>query len=359
MIKEEMMKRSARTAASTLRRHLAALAVITAGMACSGEPSELPLVPCGVEERSIGGTLRRYVELDYDEQGNLVSREERDVATGAASVRHSWQYRPDGKLVLATEADREGPVREAALQYAAYAYDRVASVTWRAYDDEGRVDYEYLDGAQRVIERWDRDDDGTAEDTREYSYDPDGNLQSFTVRCDGEVDPREITTLSWDRDGRIVRIETHRNGELTGLTEYFYNEDGLRDRVEYSGTGTVTAYTETYELDADGNVRQREYEAILDTPDILSSENSAEYDPEGRILNEVFAPDSVPVQRNIYLYDCPGHEDSSGRRLGTPEPAAPPPPQGPLGSVGTDAIRVYTYNDYRCSESSASALSRL
>lgn len=330
----------------------AMLAALAASMGCSSDPDdELPLKPCGVEERFIGDTggRRSYTHRAYDERGNHVLSERDNDGDGTVDDRFIWQYAPGGGLTLAGWSFNNGSMEdEVAAQYD--DDDRLIFVTWTSSrDTAGRVDYEY-DGEQRIIEHWDRDNDGAVEEIVTYTYDADGKLQESAVGCAGSVVPRWTTTPQWGEGGRIERIENRRDGELSSFTQFTYNQDGLLEHWERSVNGEVVI-SETYAFDSEGNVREVIFESIFAFGEVPRRWRSTHlvYDADGRVLSSKTTNEGTITSERTYLYECPDYEDSPGRYVG--EPASPllSPPTGPRGGVGSDAITAYARSaGYSC-----------
>lgn len=347
-----MMKRSMCAGADPGPRHscaagrpsrraaLAALAALAAGPACSSEPA-LPLVPCGVETRTFGDEVRLSVTYrGYDERGNHVLSERDNDADGIIDDRFVWQYGPGGGVTRITHNFGSGTMREIAAEYD--DDHRLESVTWAASSGEaGRADYEY-DGEQRIIERWDRDDDGVAEESVTYTYDAGGKLLESASRCAGVVEPRSVVIQEWGQGGRIERIEDRRGDEVNAATQYTYDQDGRLESWEHWFGDTVVA-SETFEYDAAGSVQGRSTASVLslgqDPP--TWSVTDTVYDADGRILSSKNTIRSELSSESTYLYECPEYEDSPGRDVGAPASPLPPPPMGPRAGVGPDDIIRY------------------
>lgn len=333
--------------AATRGLSLAALMAVTAAMGCSSEPDDRPLLPCGVEERNIDGEVNSFVYRGYDERGNHVLSE-RDVGLdGTVDDRFVWEYTPGGNLSRYTNVFSSGRTREVTLEYG--PGDKLLSATWTGLDGTpGRADYEHLDDA--VIERWDRNDDGTVEDIVTYTYGPDGNLQGTSLACNGAEEPTgSTTTILRDDEGRVERTEGRYNDELSGYTEYSYNEDGLLERRQ-SWSGDTLTLEETYEFDASGNVRASTFGYAVFTGEFPPpwQESRSTYDAQGRILRLESFFDGELGSSNTYVYECPDHEDSPGRRLATPDLAAPPEVMGPRGKAGPGEVNYYTLGSGSC-----------
>jgi hypothetical protein len=322
---------------------LAVLAALAAGPGCSSDPGgELPLKPCGVEYRFLGEEVRlAYTHRAYDERGNHVLSERDFDIDGTIDDRFVWEYAPHGGLTLATQSFSSGITREVAVEYG--DGDRLAAVTWTTSSGmAGRADYEY-DGEQRIVERWDHDDDGGAEENVTFTYDTGGRLEGSSARCAGVAEPRSLSTMVWDESGRIARIEAGLPGEPPGaVTEFTYDQDGRLQRWERAYDGEVLI-SEAFEYDAAGRVRGTSSASVLALgQDPLSWQTTdTEYDADGRIRTVQTAVDGVPDAEYTYLYECPEHEDSPGRHVGAPASPLPLPPMGPRGGVGPDAVFTY------------------
>lgn len=327
---------------------LAALVALTAAVGCSSESDDRPLVPCGVESRNIDGEVTSFLYRGYDERGNHVLSERDSGLDGTVDDRFVWEYTPGGSLARYTNVLSSGRTRELTLGYG--PGDELLSATWTGLEGTpGRADYEHLDDT--VIERWDRNDDGTVEDIVTYTYGPDGNLQQSSTACNGAEQPMDaVTTYLRGEAGRIERIEHRLNGELSdGYTVYSYNEDGLLERVQRWYGETLT-FEQTYEFDASGNVSASTYGYAIfgggDPP--RWQESRSTYDAQGRILLLETFYEGRPGGTSTYLYECPDHEDSPGRRLATPDLAAPPEVQGPRGKAGPGEVDYYTLSSGSC-----------
>lgn len=329
-------------------RSLAALMAVTAAMGCSSESDDRPLMPCGVESRNTDGEVTYFTYRGYDERGNHVLSE-RDVGLdGTVDDRFVWEYAPGGGLARSTTALASGTMREVVLEYG--PDDKLLSATWTGPEGmRGRADYEHLDDT--VIERWDRNDDGTVEDIVTYTYGPDGNLQQSSLACNGVEEPVDAVTMYLrDQEGRLERIQHRQNGELSDShTEYSYNEDGLLERMQ-GWFGETLTVEETYEFDASGNVRASTFGYAVFTGTLPPSwlESRATYDAQGRILLQETFSDGRPGGTSTYVYECPDHEDSPGRRLATPDLASPPEEMGPRGKPGAGAVSYYTLGSGSC-----------
>ncbi|HWN67798.1 MAG TPA: hypothetical protein VNM90_09165, partial [Haliangium sp.] len=291
-----------------------------------------------------------YTHLAYDEHGNLVLNELDIHGDGIVDERLTWLFAPGGGLERFTWTF-DDITQEVALQYD--DDDRLASATWTSSTGvDGRADYEYLDAARRVVERKDRDSDGAVDETVTYTYDAEGNLQGFTSACQGEAEPRAITTVQRDAAGRVLRIETRRGEGHGEATDYFYDQDGLLEgvgRLQDESYGTFT-YMETYERDPDGNViGKRVHLATLIGGEIVRPFIlDRTYDTEGRILSAQVTYDGELSDEQTYLYECPDREDSSGRRVGAPPSPLASPPTGPRGKVNPETAYGYLF-DSTCS----------
>ena len=343
----EMSPRSRRFRVAGTPCRLAALAALTAAVGCGSDPEPLPLKPCGVEGRYLGESGQQqlgYTHLAYDEGGNLVLSELDLDIDGIVDEQSTWRYAPAGGLERATWSFDADFTQEVALQYG--DGDRLASATWfSSAGVDGRAEYEYLDGGQRVVEHKDGDSDGTAEETVTYTYDAEGNLQGYTAACGGQAEPRAITTVQRDTAGRVARIETRRGEGFGEATEYSYDQEGLLERMARLQTesyGTFT-YTETYERDPGGNVIGKRVElATLIAGEIFEPwVVDVTYDEEGRALSAELTYDGELTDEQTYLYECPDREDSPGRRVGAPPSPLASPPAGPRGQVGPDTVFDY------------------
>lgn len=351
-----MMKQSERIAARPGFRHFrvpgmgcrfAMLAALATSMGCSSDPDgELPLKPCGVEETLFGDEVQlSYLHRAYDERGNHVLSERDRDADGTVDDQFAWEYAPGGGLTLVKHSWSSGTTHEAVAQYD--DGDRLVSITWNTGATSnrmaGRVDYEY-DGEQRILEHWDRDNDGAVEEIATYTYDADGKLQGVRSRCAGDVEPGFITTLQWGEGGRIERIESRQDGELDVVTQFIYDQDGLLERWERVDGSVV--YSITYEFDSEGNVTETNLASVRvlgEMPPTWSVRDTV-YDADGRILSLTETSDGEPVFESTYLYECPDHEDSPGRYIGEPRSPLPSPPMGPRGGADFDAMSVFTLN---------------
>jgi hypothetical protein len=326
---------------------LAALMAVTAAVGCSSESDDRPLVPCGVEERNVDGDVTSFVFRGYDELGNHVLSERDFELDGTVDDRFVWEYTPGGSLARYTNVFSSGRTRELTLEYG--PGDTLLSATWTGLDGTpGRADYEHLDDV--VIERWDRNDDGTVEDIVTYTYGPDGNLQQSSLACNGAEPVDSITTFLRDEAGRIERVEYRHDGELSdSYTAYSYNEDGLLERVQRWDGETLT-FEHAHEFDASGNVRASTYGYAIFNGEFPPpwQESRSTYDAQGRILRLESFFDGNPGGTNTYVYECPDHEDSPGRRLATPDLAAPPEVMGPRGKAGPGEVDYYTLGVGSC-----------
>ncbi|HWN69124.1 MAG TPA: hypothetical protein VNM90_15905 [Haliangium sp.] len=350
------MKHAARIdAPSTARRVrlagsllLAVLAAVAAGTGCQSDaPAELPLKPCGVEERFFGDEEQLFfVHRTYDENGNHVLSERDSNGDGVAEDRFVWQYAPAGGLTLLTQSFSSGTMHEVAAQYGNDG--RLESVTWMTSNGmAGRADYEY-DGERRILEHWDRNDDGVAEAITTYTYDAAGKLEGSSFGCTG-VEPRSTTTMQWGEDGRIERIESRNDGEVTAATQYVYDQEGRLERWERSLREEVVS-SATYEYDAAGNVTGTSAASILvlgQVPPTWSITDTV-YDADGRVRSSQTATDGRISSSDTFLYECPDHEDSPGRRVGEPASPLPAPPVGPRGGMGFDAVFTYALSGSSC-----------
>ena len=311
------------------------------------QPIDLALEPCGVEERFVNGQLISYIHRGYDDQGNHVLSERDTGRDGVVDDRFVWQYAPAGGITLIEQSFSSGTMRSVAAQYAADG--RLDFVTWMTSDGvEGRADYEY-DGDQRILERWDRNNDGVAEALTTYTYDAEGTLEGSAFGCTG-MEPGPVTTMQWGEGGRIERIETRNDGALTSATQYVYDPDGRLERWERSlGDGTVVA-EESFQYDIAGNVIGTISESIIAFAGGVPTWSKTEtvYDADGRVLSsETFINDTM-TSSNLYLYECPGYEDSSGRSVGEPASPLPIAPAGPRAGIGFDAISAYALSGDSC-----------
>jgi hypothetical protein len=320
----------------------AVLAALVASPGCSSDPgAELPLQPCGVEGKYYEDeVVLAYSHRGYDERGNHVLTERDFDIDGVIDSRFIWQYAPGGELIRASRDFGDGVMEEVVVEYG--DDDRLESVTWRNVSEQtGRADYEH-DGEQRIIEHWDRNDDGAVEESVTYTYDADGKPAGSSSRCAGAVEPRSISTMRWGQDGRIERIENEAEGEPSAVTEFTYDQDGLLERWERSYDGEVSI-RETFERDSAGNVKGSSFASGLapgQDPRDLQAVDTV-YDADGRIRSQELAIGGQLAAEFTFLYECPGHEDSPGRHLGAPESPLPPPPMGPRGGVGSDTIDDY------------------
>lgn len=323
---------------------LASLVACTAGMACSSEPGELPLVPCAVEFQGSRGEADFVEQHGYDALGRLVSTERYDASDTLISSS-TWEYQGDDSILHATHTYLEDLKMEMTLQYG--SDNRLVAVTWMNYDRQGRVEYEYLDEARQVVERWDREIDGVVEETRTYTYNSNGTLGGYELACDGQVAPTENTVMV-TQGGRMERIETYRGDEQVGLSQYFYDADGLLEKMEQRLDGWLV-YTDAYQYDSLGNVSERQSKTIyVDSPDAMSSGRRNAYDPEGRVLTAEVDVEGFATGTYVHRYDCPDRDDEPGIRLATPEPALRPPPAGPRGKMRPGDLAFYYESKNRC-----------
>jgi hypothetical protein len=350
---------------------LAALVALAAGTGCQSDPPADPpdaapdvppdaapeappdaqppdfLKPCGVEERFVDGDVLSYDHRAYDEQGNHVLSERDTNRDGMADDRFVWAYAAGGGLTLLEQSFDSGTMHEVAAQYEGEG--RLDFVTWTSSSGgEGRADYEY-DGEQRILERWDRDNDGVAEAVTTYTYDAGGKLEEHAFACTG-AEPATTTTMQWGEGGRIERIERRVQDALSQATQYFYDQDGRLERWERSlGDGTVVA-SEAYEYGAAGKVKETSTASALVLGGGLFtwSVTDTVYDDFGRALSSQTSLDDQMTTSTVYLYECPDHEDSAGRSVGAPASPLPAPPVGPRGGMGLDAVSAYALAGTSC-----------
>lgn len=319
------------------------VAALVSGAGCGGGGE--PLVPCGVEERnSPNGDPFAYTHLGYDRRGELILEErDRDI-DGVVDTRISGDYHSSGGLSMFELSQGDVTLR---LISSYGDDDRILSVERFTIDDDdtaiglGRVDYEHTD--RGAISRWDRNGDGTVDDTRVYTYDANGSLIRSELTCRGVADPVESVTIERGSDGQIQRIETSvtRPGEQKSShsTDYQYDGDRLtRFETEIDGhVENMTAFT----YDDDGQVIEVKRSQFSSTEpgyeiwgDIITS-----YDAQGRILRDEFLFDGSYSKDSTYLYECPGYPDSPGRSAAVPDPLPAPRYQGPRGGLGMDRAR--------------------
>jgi hypothetical protein len=326
---------------------LAGLVAVAAGAGCGSEsPEDLPLQPCGVEERFSDPEILSFVHRTYDELGNHV-RSERDAnGDGMADDVFVWEYAPSGGVTLIQQSFSSGRMQGLAAQYGDDG--RLASVTWTTIEgDTGRADYEH-DGEQRIIERWDRNDDGVAEASSTYTYDADGRLEQSAFACAG-AEPTSITTMQYGAGGRIERVESRANGMVTSATQYSYDQDGLLQGWESSIGGTVVS-TGTYEHDAGGNVIKTTIMSRLalgEDPPTWSSTDTV-YDEDGRMLSSQTSVNGTSSSSNTFLYECPDHQESPGRLVAKAYSPLPVAPRGPRGGLDRNAIFTYANGGSSC-----------
>jgi hypothetical protein len=374
-VRIEAPSRSLRAHVAGMCCRLAVLVAVAAGTGCQSDPDDpagdppdaapetppdaapgappdamgpaFPLKPCGVEERFVTGELISFVHRSYDEQGNHVLSERDTNRDGMVDDRFVWQYAPGGGLTLLTQSFSSGTMHEVAAQYEAGG--RLDFVTWMTSSGvEGRADYEY-DGEQRILEHWDRNNDGMAEALTTYTYDGEGKLEGHAFACTG-AEPASTTTVQWGEGGRIERTELRFHDALSEATQYFYAQDGRLERWERSfGDGTVVA-SETYEYDDEGNVKGTSTMSVLLLGGGVVSRviTDTVYDADGRVLSSQTSLDGQMTSSNVYLYECPDHEDSAGRSVGAPASPLPAAPVGPRRGMGLDAVSAYALSGTSC-----------
>jgi YD repeat-containing protein len=354
---------------------LAVLVAVTAGAGCDSDPDDppgdppdaaptpppdaepppppdaLPIdfarSPCGVEERFVDGQLIAYEHRGYDEQGNHVLTERDEDRDGVPDSRAVWQYAPAGGLTLVEEQSvSNGNTISVSAQYAADG--RLDFVTWTTTTGgDGRADYEY-DGEQRILEHWDRDEDGVAEGLTTYTYDAEGKLEESAFGCVG-MEPESVTTMQWGVGGRIERIETRDNGVLTTVTQYAYDQEGRLEGWERSEEDRIVA-SESFEYDAEGNVTGKSEvssRAFGDMEPIVTKTDTV-YDVHGRPLSAEDTLDDMVVSSDVYLYECPDHAESPGRFVGEIASPFPVAPAGPRAGMSRDAIAHYLSSASSC-----------
>jgi YD repeat-containing protein len=329
------------------RCRLAGLIAVAAGAGCGSGPSEdLPLQPCGAEEkieaRFGNPELLSSFRYAYDEQGNRIRSELDQGRDGTIDERFDWEYSPAGS-VTRVQLSRFGTIREVAAQYADDG--RLLSVAWTAPDlPEGRVDYEY-DGEQRIIERWDYSDDGTVTGTITYTYGADGKLEEYVIDCPFSMSTGTLT-LQYGAGGRIERIAFEVDGAELVVTQYSYDRDGLLVGWERLRGDTVEA-TGTYELDSNGHVTRSTVATLVNSASQWTSTTRV-YDRDGRPLSTQFFIDDTLYSTTTYHYECPESEDSPGRLVAEAVNPLPAAPLGPRAGMGTGAISTYVLTGLVC-----------
>ncbi|MEN8128818.1 MAG: RHS repeat-associated core domain-containing protein [Pseudomonadota bacterium] len=218
----------------------------------------------------------KRTEYSYDDSGQLLSRTERDTATGAT---RRWTYTYTAAGLLDTV---NGP-RTQVNDLTDYDYDaqnnrvritnalgHITQIT--AHDAQGRP--LTLIDANAV--------------TTTLGYHPRGWLASRTV---GSGTSAARTTFDYDKVGNLIRLTSPDGATL----DYRYDAahrlieitDPLGNRIEYT-------------LDALGN---RTGEAIYDTGGVLRRTQSQVFDPLGRLIASLGAGN----QRTGYGYDANGN----------------------------------------------------
>ena len=174
------------------------------------------------KQASVTDTLGRTTQMDYDEQGNLLSRQ-RPIGTS------TYDYDAIGNLIRVTDPD--GYVRE------------------MEYDANGYLTRTYIPGSSPVIETtYTYDQRGNVHTktdpnghTTSYSYDamdrltsltyPDGNSTSFAYDVNGNLvsrtNPRDVTTVyEYDAYNQLTRKIEANGTSLERITQYDYDARG-------------------------------------------------------------------------------------------------------------------------------------
>jgi RHS repeat-associated protein len=236
---------------------------------------------------------------DYDDNGAQTSR--KLTAPGAATREMTWTYFPDGKQ---RGTDDNGAGSATPGKHFRFAYDVNANLTQvldssdGAKVDEYAVAYDGLDRVASIEER----DDGEAEDTSTFEYEPndllkrlthDLQITTYTYEAERDLvtgitsaekidDPKpKNTTYAYDKRG-LTTTETKGNNNV--VTTDYYLDGSVRSSTEKKSGGTVVNQ-HTYEYTANGQKsKEVQHKQNSDNKSAyLDTTSTYVYDPVDRV----------------------------------------------------------------------------
>jgi len=162
------------------------------------------------------------------------------------------------------------------------------------------ANFEYLDG-ERTLAWYDEDNDGTPEREYRTTFDSDGNILTYWLLEDGEI---EFWTYTLDADGKREQLDVDEgdNGTIDVVWRYTYDSLDRRERIEgdRGDNGTVD---ELYLYDFPGTQDRLYTRRYFDDPDSAPSETATiRMSDDDRYLEREEENEEIYF-RYIYEYD--------------------------------------------------------
>ncbi len=246
-----------------------------------------------------------YNEKTYDESGRL-TREISYDASGEVQEHLTYRYDDQGRRVEMRSF--YGDDQDSLIEGISYTYDDsdqpVSAVKQYADGSEDQILYKYND-AKKLVEKRVLNDEGEQEELEQWRYEK--GLEVWYERRDFE-EPVFREEQEYDNQGRLSVVTLwEAETERTVFHKLFYNDEGLRNRIEkYDDQGKlvsvieIPAFAKGEPLEMTENVGGR------------VSTNKYDYDESGNLTRHIeLNPAGEVVTEVVKTYD------ESGRLLST------------------------------------------
>lgn len=176
--------------------------------------------------------------------------DEADVVYNAVT---SWEYNPQGAVVVATQRPYEGsPFTDRSTWTAWGGLQRTEQRRGTAIDGELlKVTLYRYNRERQLVEAWEEDPEGTRSSVRRYTYDE--SAEQVTERQDHDNDGEDdrIVETTFDALGRKTR-RVRRSGESVSTETWTYNDDGHLVEESWFSAGLQIQFRTEYDVASDG-----------------------------------------------------------------------------------------------------------
>lgn len=239
--------------------------------------------------------VESYTEYEYDEQHREIKRTVYD-RTGKRTSAVWTEYDINGRVTSVTYYDADGLTdyvvdsryNEDGVLVSEYTYNPDGAITnllLYTYDELGRKTdtvYSNASGAvlYSVVNTYNSDGtyvsnlDVVSGIKRRAECDANGNILIQTdYDSDGNLNYKTTYVYDESKTNRVSAVTEYADGSWTDF-EYFYNEDGAIDYIEYRSMSELVSSIYTYEYDEHGNLV---YEGASNAAEVPMSAITREY----------------------------------------------------------------------------------
>jgi len=201
----------------------------------------------------------------YEYRGGNLRRKTKDTgADGTADAIETFEYDNEGRRIRRT-VDMNGD--DQPEKQFRFRYDSSGRLVRKGIDygadgtEDGIWTYEY-DGDRKVSESWDKDADGTVDETLRFEY-VEGAVAREVLEMKDAEEPEQVVRYERNDEGDAVveRRDLDGDGGYEEVVRIEYDDRGRRTRValDENGDGTPDETTQL-EYDSDGNLIEKSWD---------------------------------------------------------------------------------------------------